>query len=138
MLVGSSPKACGVCGAPWERVVERAGRPDVARGSGRLVPAENGRSSRKVGQAYQDWLDANPPQTVGWEPSCGHRDDTGSSLVLDPFAGSGTTGVVALRHDRSFIGIELNPIYAEMARNRIRDDAPLLNTPAEVASTHEV
>ena len=35
--------------------------------------------------------------------------------VLDPFAGSGTTGIVALRHGREFIGIELNPEYAEMA-----------------------
>lgn len=52
--------------------------------------------------------------------------------VLDPFAGAGTTGVVALRHDRSFVGVELNPEYAELARNRIRDDAPLLNV--EVAA----
>jgi site-specific DNA-methyltransferase (adenine-specific) len=54
--------------------------------------------------------------------------------VLDPFAGAGTTGIVALRHNRSFIGIELNPEYAEMARWRIRDDAPLLNGFAEVAA----
>ncbi len=40
-------------------------------------------------------------------------------VVLDPFAGSGTTGVVAVRHGRNFIGIELNPQYAEMARQRI-------------------
>lgn len=40
-------------------------------------------------------------------------------LVLDPFAGSGTTGVVALRHGRNFIGIELNPDYIAMANNRI-------------------
>lgn len=50
-----------------------------------------------------------------------------SDLVLDPFAGSGTTGVVALRHNRNFIGCELNPEYAQMARDRIRDDMPLLN-----------
>jgi DNA modification methylase len=54
--------------------------------------------------------------------------------VLDPFSGSGTTGMVALRHDRSYIGLELNPEYAEMSRNRIRDDAPLLNTGQEVAA----
>lgn len=47
--------------------------------------------------------------------------------VLDPFCGSGTVGVVSLREGRSFIGIELNPTYAEMARHRIRDDAPLFN-----------
>lgn len=55
-------------------------------------------------------------------------------VVLDPFAGAGTTGLVALRHNRSFVGCELNPEYAELARDRIRDDAPLLNTPSEVAA----
>jgi site-specific DNA-methyltransferase (cytosine-N4-specific) len=39
--------------------------------------------------------------------------------VLDPFCGSGTTGVVAKKHDREFIGIELNPDYAAMAEARI-------------------
>lgn len=47
--------------------------------------------------------------------------------VLDPFTGSGTTGMVALRLGRNFTGIELNPTYVEMARNRILGDAPLLN-----------
>ena len=40
-------------------------------------------------------------------------------LVLDPFAGSGTVGVVAKRHRRNFVGIELNPEYAELAEGRI-------------------
>ena len=48
-------------------------------------------------------------------------------LVLDPFAGSGTVGVVALRHDRDFIGTELNPEYAALAEARIYDDGPLMN-----------
>jgi DNA modification methylase len=39
--------------------------------------------------------------------------------VLDPFAGSGTTGVVALRHGRKFIGVELNPEYVKLAEERI-------------------
>ena len=39
--------------------------------------------------------------------------------VLDPFAGSGTTGLVALRNRRHFIGIELNPDYIAMANNRL-------------------
>lgn len=49
-------------------------------------------------------------------------------LVLDPFTGSGTVGVVALRHDRDFIGTELNPEYAALAEARIYDDGPLMNT----------
>jgi DNA modification methylase len=39
-------------------------------------------------------------------------------VVLDPFAGSGTTGAVAQRLGRKFIGIELNPAYARMAEER--------------------
>jgi len=39
--------------------------------------------------------------------------------VLDPFMGSGTTGVVAKRLKRNFIGIEISPEYHEMAQNRI-------------------
>jgi site-specific DNA-methyltransferase (adenine-specific) len=40
-------------------------------------------------------------------------------VVLDPFFGAGTTGLVALRLGREFIGIELNEKYCEMARKRI-------------------
>jgi DNA modification methylase len=49
-------------------------------------------------------------------------------LVLDPFAGSGTVGVVALRHGRNFVGTELNTDYAEIARQRIENDGPMMNT----------
>lgn len=40
-------------------------------------------------------------------------------LVLDPFLGSGTTGMVALQEGRGFVGIELKPEYAELAKERI-------------------
>lgn len=43
----------------------------------------------------------------------------GGDTILDPFAGSGTVGVVALREGRKFIGAELNPEYAAMAVERI-------------------
>jgi len=41
-------------------------------------------------------------------------------IILDPFAGSGTTGVVALAQGRHFIGIELNPAYLDIAERRLR------------------
>lgn len=50
-----------------------------------------------------------------------------NDLVLDPFTGSGTVGVVALKHGRDFIGTELNPEYAEIARNRIESSQPMFN-----------
>lgn len=46
--------------------------------------------------------------------------------VLDPFNGSGTTGVVALKQGRNYIGCELNPEYVAMSRNRLSGVAPLL------------
>ena len=45
--------------------------------------------------------------------------------VLDPFGGAGTTGLVADRHGRDAILIELNPEYAAMAKRRIQGDSPL-------------
>ena len=50
-----------------------------------------------------------------------------NDLVLDPFTGSGTVGVVALQHGRYFIGTELNAEYAEIARNRIELSQPMFN-----------
>jgi len=46
-------------------------------------------------------------------------------VVLDPFGGSGTTGMVADRLGRDAVLIELNPEYAEIARQRVKGDAPL-------------
>lgn len=40
-------------------------------------------------------------------------------LVLDPFAGSGTTGLAALRRGRRFVGFELHPGIAATARERL-------------------
>lgn len=44
-------------------------------------------------------------------------------IVLDPFFGAGTTGLVALKQNKQFIGIELNPEYIKIAEERLR---PLL------------
>jgi DNA modification methylase len=55
----------------------------------------------------------------------GSRED---DIVLDPFAGSGTTGVVCSRFNRRFIGLELNKQYCNMAVERIdREGSPLFN-----------
>jgi len=45
-----------------------------------------------------------------------------SEIVLDPFAGAGTTGLVALRLNRSFIGIEIKQEYCDMAHERLKKD----------------
>jgi site-specific DNA-methyltransferase (adenine-specific) len=50
-------------------------------------------------------------------------------VVLDPFCGSGSTGVAAQRGKRNFVGIELNPEYVALSEKRIREDAPLFRSP---------
>jgi DNA modification methylase len=131
VLAGSPPKCCGECGAPWERVVER--KPMVVEPTKKRAEWQEQDDHART-QVGGTMTQAPESKTVGWQPTCEHNDDTGSSVVLDPFSGSGTTGMVALRHDCSYIGLELNPEYAELSRNRIRDDAPLLNTHLEAAA----
>ena len=52
-------------------------------------------------------------------------------VVLDPFAGSGTTGAVATSLGRNFVGIELNPAYVELAEERIGNSQPALQFEAQ-------
>ncbi len=61
----------------------------------------------------------SPPSsaTVGWS-DCGHGNYR-PGVVLDSFIGSGTTAVVARKHNRHCIGIELNPDYVALAARRL-------------------
>ena len=43
-------------------------------------------------------------------------------VILDPFNGSGTTGVVSKRLNRKYIGIEMNDGFLEISKNRIIDE----------------
>jgi site-specific DNA-methyltransferase (adenine-specific) len=56
---------------------------------------------------------------------CGCKALTRPGLVLDPFAGSGTTLRVARRLGRDALGIELNPEFARLARERAGFDSTL-------------
>lgn len=57
-------------------------------------------------------------RTIGWT-DCGCNAGWRPGIVLDPFAGSGTTCLVAKKLGRHYIGIELNPEYVEMAKRRV-------------------
>lgn len=82
----------------------------------------NGRNSRTVWdintQPYPEAHFATFPAALV-EP-CLAAGSTRNSLVLDPFIGSGTTGVVAREMSRRFIGVELNPGYIQIARDRLQ------------------
>jgi DNA modification methylase len=74
-------------------------------------------------QPYPDAHFATFPEAI--PEKCILAGSRAGDVVLDPFTGSGTTGAVALRLGRQFVGIELNPTYAELARKRIGGAVPL-------------
>lgn len=117
---------CPHCGAPWERVVERT--PMEIKRSGRAE--EMG----EFGRTQASGTMTKPPtsETVGWQPTCEcDEHEPVAQLVIDPFSGAGTTGLVATRLGRRYIGIEPNAEYVKMSEQRIINDAPLFNLPAK-------
>ncbi len=65
-----------------------------------------------------------PPKLI--EP-CILAGSKPGDIIIDPFNGATTTGVVSLRLARRYIGIERKRQYVDMARRRIEDDMPLFN-----------
>lgn len=65
------------------------------------------------------------PKPVAWATWLVSRMAPEGGTILDPFTGSGTTGVACMRTGRKFIGIEIDPGYAEIARKRIEAAVPL-------------
>lgn len=119
VLAGTSAKgACSICGAPWERVIERAqcGQRNTNFGPQRQQLHREGASHD---------LYAPPAQTTGWRPTCKcglPEFENVPCTVLDPFAGSGTALAVAKRLGRHAVGIELNPDYCQLATKRLEQD----------------
>lgn len=60
------------------------------------------------------------------------------TVVFDPFSGSGTTGIAALRLGCSYIGFEIDPVQVEASNRRLEqtqaDDAPLFRAAGILAS----
>jgi DNA modification methylase len=134
ILAGTSEKGCcPACGAPWKREVEREriGVTGDWRGHKDVDGARHAERRGFKGNARTETA------TLGWLPGCGHYEDPGGQLrpeqfllhphtplvpavVLDPFAGSGTTGLVARNHGRHAILIELSPDYCALAAERLQ------------------
>lgn len=123
---GSSEHGCcPTCGAPYVRETSTTySNPGNRSTNG---PRSEERKRIEYGLAGFTQRLEKQVETLGWRSTCAcHADTKAPCIVLDPFAGSGTVGVVAERFGRQFIGIELNPEYAKMAERRIGNTMPLL------------
>ena len=127
---GSSERGCcPACLAPWKRVVERE---KMKRHRPNDITKRDGTNG--TGNHCGNTVDGVSVTTRGWQPTCEcDASDPVPCTILDPFGGSGTTGMVARQEGRACVMIELNPGYAAMHRARVMqvkamadEDAPLL------------
>lgn len=111
ILAGCPQQVCKKCGEPRQRIVdvsyEKQGKGTVG-GRGRFAADDNSGFTGKPNMRKM-------VDTTGWtDCGCGAGFDGG--IVLDPFMGSGTVGLVAYQNNRHYIGIELNPEYCKLGR----------------------
>ena len=132
LLAGTSEHGCcAVCGAPYKRIVKPTAEyaqhlgkdwanyeQDEAEGRGHFQKEDGTRSSQRCVKRNAPSLTASY-ETVGSEPGCNHEAEVVPCTVLDPFAGSGTVGEVAIKHGRNAALIELNPDYLKYIEDRV-------------------
>lgn len=74
-----------------------------------------------VWEFVQEMNNSHPaPYPIALASRC--IESTNAQIILDPFMGSGTTGLAAKRLGRNYVGIELSPDYCEQAEKRIKND----------------
>jgi len=116
---GTSERGCCPrCGAPWQRETsvsyENPGR--------RMTNGPRSLARRHEAPGFSVRL-VKRVSTLGWHPTCGcPANQPIACTVLDPFAGSGTTLMVATNLGRRAIGIELNLDYERLIRRRCAND----------------
>ncbi len=144
VMAGTSEHGvCTACGAPWERAVRKTGGPPGGDNRKHLSRNQDRAMARRMGQGYDSAgnkiaqlrgvLDGAAYSEVyrkygfprfdteGWRPTCDCNAHRTQAVILDPFAGAGTTGLVAARYGRSARLIEISPRYADVMAWRIQD-----------------
>jgi len=122
---GCTPRRCTVCGHAPTKITEagdliRTPQPTQRR-SGHVDIAATARSF--VGETGSRGMPQRERIHTGWT-DCGH-DAYRAGTVLDPFSGSGTTGLAAARHGMRYIGIDLSREYLDLSLTHRLQNATL-------------
>jgi len=113
-LLATCPELiCQTCGTPFRRA-SRMRREEIGRDR---RPTRREPRVNRYERRYTVIRERGPLL-----PDCKCGTSPKPGVVLDPFFGAGTVGLVAERHGRDWVGIEINPRYAELAEQRIADD----------------
>ncbi len=119
-LGSSQMGCCSSCGSPLARITERSAKKRERPNDLTKRTGETG-----TGNHCGNTVAGVDVKTLGWEAGCACNADTVPCTILDPFAGSGTSGIVARQLGRRFVGIDASPGYATMARRRLAQAAPI-------------
>lgn len=134
ILAGSSERGCcSKCKAPYERIVDKPQIPDGdGEGfQGKFEDTDDNTGGKRAMNNAKAWRDAGMPHDApfpdpverGWEPTCDCGVEIERCIVLDPFSGSATTGLVALKNGRDYIGFDANAVYQDLAQARLENRA---------------
>ena len=115
----SAHGCCADCGAPWERILAKGEKVKQKWGTQTKVDKSRNDVGLKTGMV-------NTYYTTGWQPTCQCEcKKIVPAIVLDPFMGAGTTGLVARKLSRHYVGYELNAEYIKIAEKRIFNEIGL-------------
>ncbi len=137
---GSSEHGCCAnCGRPYRRVTEKKLVPGPKASFNSTFDARDAKADANC-QSANRMRDGHKPghvnetTTLGWEPTCTCKAGIVPSLVLDPFAGTGTTLVTAQKLGRDFIGIELGTDNIPLIESRFAGELGMFNTKLKIES----
>ena len=122
ILAACPPYVCPTCRKPWVRLIDKTFVPQADVSLERGVKGAPGQKQVPDNHYTGTPRGSCSVATLGWASVCScdlSQDACVPGLVLDPFAGSGTSLLVARELGREGIGVELSPHYCEMAEHRL-------------------
>ena len=123
---GCPEKVCVKCGTPYVRNLKIIFTPE-RKTRDNMVNVIPGRD--KPTRMNSKNMESLIKKDLGFKKDCNCKtDEFKSGVVLDPFGGSGTTGIVSALNNRNAILIELNPEYIKIAEDRINKEFGFFNT----------